>query len=348
MSMYRLNPDDRSMRRFRSAPLSDLYKESDLEDWLEQNPDVVTDGEPILIIARQPPTPGSGTPDLIGLDADGNTVIIELKRGRTPRDVVAQALEYAAWLDGLDREAVTALADDYLRELTPPRTLAPAWREAFAPEKDDEANATLPIDVRLNEHQRVILVLEGGDERTEAVVRYLRRLGVGIGLVEYRFYRIEGGEQILDVQTRVGRELPVTAGVSEQPSEQKLLAHWPETARQPYLAFRNVLLERDPLIMPEPKKSAVSFYKRTPDGRVYMGSYSGSSPREAKYWFRKDSLEDRMDVPAAIAELKRRIPDGVVLNDQWVNDCSFRIPASESHTRQVAELVVEEIAERIE
>ncbi len=33
--------------------------------------------------------------DLLGLDKDGNIVIVELKRGKTPREVVAQLLEYA-------------------------------------------------------------------------------------------------------------------------------------------------------------------------------------------------------------------------------------------------------------
>lgn len=353
MSMYRLDSQEHTMRRFRSAPLSDRYTEQDLEEWLEQNPAVVTDGEPILIIARQPPTPGSGTPDLIGLDADGNTVIIELKRGRTPRDVVAQALEYAAWLHGLDQDTVIALADEYLGRQTAPRHVAAAWREAFAPEMDDaQADPTsapdLPAGVRLNEHQRIILVLEGGDERTATVARYLRRLGVDIALVEYRLYRIEGGEEILDVQMRVGRELPAAGGVSDQPSEQKLLASWPDEARQPYFAFRTMLLDRDPLITAEMKKTGVSFYKRTRDGRVYLGTYGGTSQQHHSYWFRKDSLEDRLDLPALIATFEARAPDGVIFSAQWENDCSFKIPFSESLTRQVAELVAEEMAARIE
>ena len=35
--------------------------------------------------------------DLLGVDREGNVVVVELKRDRTPRDVVAQALEYAAF-----------------------------------------------------------------------------------------------------------------------------------------------------------------------------------------------------------------------------------------------------------
>jgi hypothetical protein len=348
MTLYRLHSKKNHMFPFRSVSWGERYTENDLEDWLEGNPQVVTDGEPILIIARQPSTPSSGTPDLIGVDADGNTVIIELKRGMTPRDVIAQALEYAAWLDGLDQEGLISLAENYLSRKTPPQKIGEAWREAFAPEREDgEVPISLPAGLRLNEHQRIVLVLEGGDERTANVVRYLRGLGVDIYLVEYRFYLIESGEEILDVQIRVGRETRMTGPISDKPTLEKIFARWPEAAREPFHAFQNTLLQLDPRVVAEPKKSAISFYKQSRDGRVYIGSYGGSQ-QHVNYWFRKDSLQDRLDLPAAIANIKARTPPGIVFSDEWDNDCSFRIPFSASHTRQIAELVAEQIAGRIE
>ena len=34
--------------------------------------------------------------DLLGIDKTGNTVVVELKRGGLPREVVAQAIDYAS------------------------------------------------------------------------------------------------------------------------------------------------------------------------------------------------------------------------------------------------------------
>ncbi|WP_420627462.1 endonuclease NucS domain-containing protein [Candidatus Leptofilum sp.] len=110
------------MQLFLSTKFGDHYREQDLENWLEQNPTIITNGQPLLIISRQPATPFSGVPDLIGLDEDGNTVVVELKRGRPPRDVLAQALEYASWLAGLSSDEIERLANSYLQS----RTLAEA------------------------------------------------------------------------------------------------------------------------------------------------------------------------------------------------------------------------------
>jgi len=51
----------------------------------------------VCFIARQPHTDHGKRPDLIGIAADGAVEVWELKRGRAPRDIVAQALEYAVW-----------------------------------------------------------------------------------------------------------------------------------------------------------------------------------------------------------------------------------------------------------
>ena len=42
----------------------------------------------------------------------GTLVVIELKRGKTPREAVAQLLDYAAWAKNLSRQEIT----DYYSE----------------------------------------------------------------------------------------------------------------------------------------------------------------------------------------------------------------------------------------
>src|SRR4051794_22819934 len=76
-----------------------LDSEDRLETWIEQDSSIL--GLDVLIIGRQVRTPYSGRIDLLALDAEGSLVVIELKRDRTPREVVAQVLDYAAWVHGL-------------------------------------------------------------------------------------------------------------------------------------------------------------------------------------------------------------------------------------------------------
>lgn len=91
-----------------AVPFPDLEKK--LEDWIELNPHILLDGETVAIIARQPRTAHGKFSDLLGVDESGACAIVELKRGETPRDVVAQALEYAAWVDSLSGDELDELA----------------------------------------------------------------------------------------------------------------------------------------------------------------------------------------------------------------------------------------------
>lgn len=91
---------------------SQVDRERRLEDWIESNTDVL--GERLLLVGRQVQTPYGGIIDLLAVDSEGRRVVIELKRGRTPRDIVAQALDYVSWVSELSDAEVrdrTDLAD---------------------------------------------------------------------------------------------------------------------------------------------------------------------------------------------------------------------------------------------
>lgn len=65
--------------------------EKNLEDWLGANPQLL--GDDILLVGRQVRT-AHGIIDLLALDSKGNAVVIELKRGRAPREVIGQLNSY--------------------------------------------------------------------------------------------------------------------------------------------------------------------------------------------------------------------------------------------------------------
>lgn len=71
-----------------------LNSEDRLEGWLEADIGILS--SEILLIGRQVGTAHGGRIDLLGIGADGAISIIELKRDKTPRDIVAQVLDYAS------------------------------------------------------------------------------------------------------------------------------------------------------------------------------------------------------------------------------------------------------------
>ena len=75
-------------------PATELDFEQRLEHWLAKDPSL--SGMDVLIVGRQLQTPHGARIDLLGIDSHANTVLFELKKGRTPQDVVAQVLDYAS------------------------------------------------------------------------------------------------------------------------------------------------------------------------------------------------------------------------------------------------------------
>src|SRR5271157_3225996 len=75
---------------------SSLAKEQLLEDMIVAAPPILSDEW--MLIGRQEDTGYGGRIDLLAIAPDGSLVLIELKRDRTPREVVAQALDYASWV----------------------------------------------------------------------------------------------------------------------------------------------------------------------------------------------------------------------------------------------------------
>lgn len=103
-----------ALQQIQREQFSAEHVEKDLEDWIAQTPDLL--GEPLLIIDRQRNLSGVGILDLLGIDSNGNLVIIELKRDRTPREAVAQGLHYASWFNDTSEEQVLEFAHEYLEK----------------------------------------------------------------------------------------------------------------------------------------------------------------------------------------------------------------------------------------
>lgn len=159
----------------RRLPTGSLPTEAMLEESLERDPSLL--GDTLLVIGRQVPTAHGKFIDLLAVDGDGNLHVLELKRDRTPRDVVAQALDYGSWATDLDRDRIIAIANDYLDT---------EFEAAF-----DDVFGTVPPD-ELNADLRLTIVATGLDPSSERIIAYLRDFGVPINAVFFAFIEDEG------------------------------------------------------------------------------------------------------------------------------------------------------------
>jgi len=87
---------------------SKLESEDRLETWIENDPSIL--GIDLLIIGRQVVTEYGGKIDLLGISSEGDLIIIELKRDKTPREIIAQVLDYASWVKSLTYSDIDGIA----------------------------------------------------------------------------------------------------------------------------------------------------------------------------------------------------------------------------------------------
>ena len=168
MAIFRLNVEDDNLHNAELviAKKTDIEFEDHLESWLENSPWALVEGEPILWIGRQTSANVEEStifPDLLGVDSEGNLVIVELKRGKTPREVVAQLLEYAAWAKELSDEQIQEIAATYFQTAKTETTFQAAFSEIFENE--------IPA---LNRRLRLFVVAEDIPGTVLRVCRFLR------------------------------------------------------------------------------------------------------------------------------------------------------------------------------
>jgi hypothetical protein len=89
------------------VPQGVLPSEQRLEDMIVAEPRILS--SEWMLIGRQVDTGLGGRIDLLAIAPDGTLVLVELKRNRTPREVVAQALDYASWVERLNAERIAAI-----------------------------------------------------------------------------------------------------------------------------------------------------------------------------------------------------------------------------------------------
>ncbi|MFS0786638.1 DUF91 domain-containing protein [Shouchella sp. 1P09AA] len=160
---------------------SSIESERRLEEILIKDLTVLS--EDLILIGSQVLTDYGKFIDLLAMDAEGDLHILELKRNRTPRDVVAQTLDYASWVEGLTFEQVIELFEQ--------KNEGARLEEAF------ESKFNEPLPETLNTSHQMTIVASYLDVETERIIGYLSsHYNVPINAVFFRYFESEGNEYI--------------------------------------------------------------------------------------------------------------------------------------------------------
>ena len=202
MALYKLRmaKDDLSSGILERAKHEDVDYEKYFEDWLENSPDALLDEEgTVLWIGRQVKANVGDTgkyPDLLGVDSVGDVIIVELKKGKAPRDVIAQILEYATWASSLDSNQLNEIAVNYFSlQDRGYESFPQAHKEVFYPDSEEEPN------VKFNENQKLFIIAEEIPSIIRQVTAYLRnKHHINIFCIEYEILKSEQGEYFISTE----------------------------------------------------------------------------------------------------------------------------------------------------
>jgi Endonuclease NucS len=165
-----------------SLPESKRREREDLERWIKSNPEIL--GDDIAVIGEQVLTK-SGPLDFLGIDNNGNLVIVELKRDTVAREALTQALDYASDLATWEIDKVSEVCLAFTGQ---------SLEDFFGNKFPDQSSGELTI----NQAQRLLLVGFSIEESLNRMIEWLSsRFSVGVNAIILKYVKTASGEELL-------------------------------------------------------------------------------------------------------------------------------------------------------
>ena len=185
MKLFTIDKDGKFVP-FKEQGFKEENKDIDLEILLENNPEYFFENSKILIIGRQVTTNLNTFIDLIGVDQLGNTVVIELKRDKTPRETLAQLIEYASFIDNLDYGQLNDIFQNYSGE----EVGLEEYHQQYY-ENDSNQNASW------NKNSKLVIVAQDITKEIKQASLYLRKKRIDVYCVEFKYFINDSGAQMI-------------------------------------------------------------------------------------------------------------------------------------------------------
>ena len=179
--------------QIKSSMTDEKRKEKeDLEQWIKTNPEII--GKDIAIIGEQVYSK-SGPMDFLGIDNNGNTVVVELKRDKLPRECLSQAIDYASDVSSWDIETIREICQQYTEQ-----SLEVYFSENFEDKEFDE--------MAINQSVRILLVGFSMEEPLTRMIEWLSNTyNISINAIILNYTKTNNGDEILSRTVIIPEEI---------------------------------------------------------------------------------------------------------------------------------------------
>lgn len=194
MPFYQVDKNQQKLQLFNPSDFTNekWLERQHLQPLLRDNPEVIDSG--LLIISEEFCNweDSKRRVDLLGLDEEGNLVVIELKRVEEGGHLELQALRYAAMISAMGFEAVVNAHEQFLTKLGRDCTNARLEIKKFLEIEDSQEGF-------ISNTPRIILIAPSFSQEITTTVLWLNERGVDIRCIKVNLYNITGS-QFLNIE----------------------------------------------------------------------------------------------------------------------------------------------------
>lgn len=160
-----------------------LNFEARLENWLKEDISIISDN--LIVIGTQVITAYNKIIDILAMNHNGELVIIELKRNQTYREVVAQGIDYATWVQNLDYDEINTIFNKNNSEAI---ELSEYFSDKFNREIEE-----------FNTDHKILIVGSEIDDSTRRIIEYLsgEPYNVNINALSFNYFKDNQGQEFL-------------------------------------------------------------------------------------------------------------------------------------------------------
>ncbi|WP_299842657.1 DUF4268 domain-containing protein [uncultured Jannaschia sp.] len=303
--MFQVDRPANRLRRLARTTFSDagFTERGHLQEWLAAGPDALgqTLGDDLLIIQKE--FDGfDGTRerlDLLALDRQGQLVVIENKLDDSGRDVVWQALKYAAYCSSLKKAEIVDIFQRYL-DRSGGGDATETIREFLGEDAWEE------VILNAGNDQRIVFIAANFRREVTATVLWLREHGIDarcIRVVPYRF----GEEVLVDLQQVI--PTPEAADymirIAQKETEQKSALGARDNRHDRRMAFWDELLSE----MRSQNIQAVSGL--SPSKYYWLNTSVGITGCSITFHFLKDQIGIQLEIKRPTQAENKRIFDNL-------------------------------------
>ncbi len=175
-----------------------LDYENRLEKWLTEDISILSNN--LAVIGSQVTTSFRKKIDILAINSLGEIIIIELKRDKTYREVIAQTLDYATWVKDLDYDDLNNILNKYGN--TEYKDIGEYFTSIFDKDSDE---------IDFNSDHKMLIVGSKIDDSTIRIIDYLSNepYSVNINAVNFNYFKDDKENEFI-AQSFINPEANIT------------------------------------------------------------------------------------------------------------------------------------------